>query len=247
MISAIARREFKALFASPLAWVVLAVLQLILAWVFLGRLDAFLNVQAQLAQMADAPGVTEVIAAPLFGTTAVVFLMAVPVLTMRLLAEERRNRTLTLLLSAPVSMTQIVLGKYLGIMAFLLCALALVALMPLTLLAGGTLDYGLLAANLLGLLLLTGSFAALGLFMSSLTSHPALAAVGGFGAALSLWLLDMAAPEPDGPLAALSALRHYESFGKGLVDSFDAAYFLLFTAVFLALAVKRLDAERLGG
>ncbi|HEX6827521.1 MAG TPA: hypothetical protein VF104_00925, partial [Burkholderiales bacterium] len=83
MISAIATREFKALFASPLAWVVLALLQLTLAWVFLGRLDAYLKAQAQLARMAGAPGLTEVIAAPVFGTTAVVFLMSVPLLTMR--------------------------------------------------------------------------------------------------------------------------------------------------------------------
>jgi ABC-2 type transport system permease protein len=166
---------------------------------------------------------------------------------MRLVAEERRSQTLTLLLSAPVTMTQIVLGKYLGVMAFLLGAVGLAALMPLTLLAGGSLDFGLLAANVLGLGLLTASFAALGLFMSCLTAHPAAAAAGGFGCALMLWLLDAAAPEPDSALAALSLLRHYENFGKGLVDTFDLAYFVLFTAAFLALAVKRLDAERLGG
>jgi ABC-2 type transport system permease protein len=247
MIPAIASREFKALFLSPLAWVVLGLLQLTLAWVFLGRVDAYLKAQAQLAQLANPPGLTEVIAAPVFGTTAVVFLMAVPLLTMRLVAEERRNHTLTLLFSAPVTMTQIVLGKYLGVMAFLLGAVGLAALMPLTLLAGGNLDFGLLAANVLGLVLLTASFAALGLFMSCLTAHPAVAAAAGLGCALMLWLLDAAAPDPEGALAALSLLRHYENFGKGLVDTSDLAYFVLFTATFLALAVKRLDAERLGG
>lgn len=247
MISAIAFRELRALFASPLAWLVLAMLQLILAWVFLGRLDAYLKAQAQLAQMPSPPGLTEIIAAPLFGTTAVILMMVVPLLTMRLVAEERRNRTLALLFSSPVTMTQIVLGKYFGVMGFLLLAVGLAAVMPLTLLAGGTLDFGLLAANVLGLVLLTASFAALGLFMSCLTAHPALAGAAGFGCALMLWLLDTAAPDPDSVLAALSLLRHYENFGKGLVDSFDLAYFALFTTTFLALAVKRLDAERLGG
>ena len=166
---------------------------------------------------------------------------------MRLIAEERRNRTLTLLMSAPLSMAQIVLGKYLGIMAFLLAAIALIALMPLTLLAGGRLDFGLLAANLLGVTLLSASFAALGLFISSLTAHPAAAAIGGFGAALGFWLLDLAAPDAASALSVLSLLRHFESFSKGLLDTFDVAYYLLFSAVFLALAVQRLDAERLGG
>ncbi|HET9699999.1 MAG TPA: ABC transporter permease subunit, partial [Burkholderiales bacterium] len=232
MIAAIAFRELRALFASPLAWVVLAMLQLILAWVFLGRLDAYLKAQAQLAQMPSPPGLTEIIAAPLFGTSAVILMMVVPLLTMRLVAEERRNRTLALLFSSPVTMTQIVLGKYFGVMGFLLLAVGLAALMPLTLLAGGTLDFGLLAANVLGLVLLTASFAALGLFMSCLTAHPALAGAAGFGCALMLWLLDTAAPDPASVLAALSLLRHYENFGKGLVDSFDLAYFVLFTTFF---------------
>jgi gliding motility-associated transport system permease protein len=247
MIRAIAARELKSLFASPLAWVVLAILQVMLAWVFLGRLDGYLKVQPQLLQIVNAPGITEFIAAPVFATAAVLFLMVVPLLTMRLIAEERRNRTLTLLFSAPVSMTEIILGKYLGIMLFLLAAIALVALMPLSLLSGGKLDFGLLAANLLGIVLLTAGFAALGLFVSSLTAHPAVAAIGGFGAAFAFWIMDLAAPDAEGPLSALSLLRHYESFSNGLLDSYDVVYYLLFIVMFLALAIRRLDAERLRG
>jgi len=247
VIGVIGLRELRTLFASPLAWVVLAVLQLIIAWVFLGRLDTYLQVQAQLRQISNAPGITEFIAAPVFATAAIMLLMAVPLLTMRLVAEERRNRTLTLLLSAPVSTAQIILGKYLGIMLFLLVAIALVALMPLTLLAGGRLDPGLLATNVAGLALLAAAFAALGLFMSVLTAQPAVAAIGGLGTALAFWLLDLAAPDAGGMLSQLSLLRHYESFGKGMLDTYDAACFVLFCAVFLALTIRRLDAERLGG
>lgn len=247
MIGVIGLRELRTLFASPLAWVVLAVMQLIVAWVFLGRLDTYLQLQAQLRQVANAPGITEFIAVPVFGTAAILLLMAVPLLTMRLVAEERRNRTLTLLMSAPVSAAQIILGKYLGIMLFLLLVIALAALMPLTLLAGGRLDAGLLAMNVAGLVLLAAAFAALGLFMSVLTAQPAVAAISGLGAALGFWLMDLAAPDAGGFLSHLSLLRHYESFGKGILDSYDAVSIVLFSSVFLALTIRRLDAERLGG
>ena len=126
MIFTIAGKELKTLFASPLAWLVLTVVQLIVAYAFLRRLDDFLQVQPQLIQMASPPGVTEFVAAPVFATAAAVFLFAVPLLAMRLIAEERRNQTLVLLMSAPVSMTEIVLGKFLGLLAFLALIIALV-------------------------------------------------------------------------------------------------------------------------
>src|SRR5207344_602319 len=119
MIFTIAGKELKALFASPLAWVVLTVVQIIIAYAFLRRLDDFLQFQPQLMQMANPPGATELIAAPAFATAAAVFLFVVPLLGMRLIAEERRNQTLVLLVSAPISMTEIVLGKFLGLLAFL--------------------------------------------------------------------------------------------------------------------------------
>ena len=112
MILAIAGKELRRLFASPLAWVVLAFLQLILAWIFLRSLQTFLDLQAQLATIPTAPGLTEIIIAPTFGTATVVLLMVVPLLSMRLIAEERRNQTLPFLMSAPVSISQIVLGKF---------------------------------------------------------------------------------------------------------------------------------------
>lgn len=247
MIGTIAAREARALLHSPLAWVLLAVLQLILAWIFLGRLDAYLHLQPQLVHLATPPGFTEVVMAPLAGSAVVLLLMVTPMLTMRLIAEERRNQTLTFLISAPVSLTQIVLGKFLGLVAFLALPVLLVAAMGASLAAGGALDFGLLAANLLGLALLAACFAAVGLYFSSLTSHPALAAIGGLGLLLGLWVLDANVAEADSPLRALSLLRRFEGFNMGVVDSYDLAYLLLFIAVFLALAVQRLDAERWGG
>ncbi|MFO0253154.1 MAG: ABC transporter permease, partial [Betaproteobacteria bacterium] len=120
MILTIAAKEIRALFNSPLAWLVLTVVQVILGYGFLKRLDDFLQIQPQLAQLASPPGVTELVAAPTFATAAAVLLFAVPLLAMRLIAEERSNPTMALLLSAPLSMTQFVIGKFAGLMGVLL-------------------------------------------------------------------------------------------------------------------------------
>jgi len=248
MIFTIAARELKSLFLSPLAWAILAVVQLILAYIFLVSVDQFLEVQPRLVGMADAPGVTDIIAAPLFGTAAVVLLLVAPLLTMRLVSEEHRNRTLSLLLSAPVSMTEIILGKYLGILLFLLVMLGMLALMPLSLLVGGNLDFGKLGAGLLGLGLLLAAFAAAGLFMSTLTTQPTVAAISTFGLLLLLWIIDWtsgARAEVSGILSYMSLTRHYEPMLKGMINSVDIAYYLLFIITFLVLSVRRLDAERL--
>src|SRR3972149_2932995 len=100
MIFTIAGKELKTLFASPLAWVVLTMMQLIAGYAFRRRLDDFLQLQSQLAQMGNPPGVTELVAGPVFGTAAAGLLFAVPVLAMRLVAGERRNQTMVLLLAA---------------------------------------------------------------------------------------------------------------------------------------------------
>lgn len=250
MIRAIALRELRSLFLSPLAWVVLAVLQLILGFLFLVHVDLFMNAQSQLLGMAAAPGLTEIVVAPLLGNAAVILLLAVPLMTMRLVAEERRNRTLPLLFSAPVSMTQIILGKYAGIVAFLLIVVVLIGVMPLSLLLGGTLDYGLFASGLLGLALLLAAFAAVGLFMSTLSQSPTIAAMATFGVLLLLWIVDWSngsAGSAQEALHYLSLINHYEPFLKGVFDSADAAYYVLIIVLFLALSVRRLDGDRVGG
>lgn len=248
MIFTIARHELRRLFLSPLAWIILAVVEFILAWMFLQHIESFLTIQSQLLGMSGEYGLTEVVVSPLFGNTAFVLLLVVPLISMRLVTEERRNKTLPLLFSAPLSMTEIVLGKYLGLYAFLLIQLLLITLMPLSLLAGGGLDFGLLASGLLGLALLAGGFAAVGLFMSTLTQHQTVAAVSTFGTLLIFWLLDWARSGTGaGALAYLSLLNHTEPFLKGLFDTRDVVYHLLFIGTFLALSVRRLDMDRLGG
>lgn len=241
MIFTIAAREWRGLFLSPLAWVLLAVAQGVLAWIFLLLVRDFQDLQGRLAGLENAPGITDLVAAPLFRVAAWVMLLLVPLLTMRLFSEERRTRTLDLLLSAPVGAPAIVLGKYLGVLALLLSLVVLVGLLPLSLAAGATLDYGKLLAGLLGLSLLAASAAAAGLYISTLTTQPVVAATVTLGLLLALEVVDAA-----GHLFRyLSLLRHYDALLLGLVNSADIAYYLLFATAFLGLAIRRLDDIRL--
>ncbi len=100
MILHIAARELKGLFLSPMAWSILAVVEFILAYLFLAQIDTYMQYAPQLAGMEAAPGVTDIVVAPLFGNAAVILLLVAPLITMRVLSEEKRNRTLTLLMSA---------------------------------------------------------------------------------------------------------------------------------------------------
>lgn len=256
MIFTIAAKELKALFASPLAWVVLTLMQIILGYSFLRRLDDFLQIQGRLEQMASAPGVTELVVAPTFAIAAVVLLFTVPLLGMRLVAEERRNQTMVFLLSAPVSVADIVLGKFLGLTAFLALVIVLLVLMPLALAGGTQLDYGLLASLAAGLLLLAMSFAAVSLYVSCLTVHPVAAAIGAFSLLLAMLLMGETAGDslrargwhvPAALAQVLSPRKNFEPFASGLVDTYAIACLVLLMAAFLALAVRQLDALRLRG
>ena len=248
MILTIASREFKSLFLSPLAWTVLAVLQYILAYLFLTQVETFTLLQPKLATIEGAPGLTDIVVTPLYGNAGLILLLVTPLLTMRLICEERRNKTLSLLLSAPISNVDIILGKYFGLLGLLLLAVLLITLMPLSLLAGGELDVGKVAANLLALVLLVTAFTATGLFMSTIAGHPTVAAMGTFGILLLLWILDWTSGMQDQRselLEYLSILRHFQNIQSGLISTVDIGYFLLFTATFILLSIRSLDNERL--
>lgn len=243
MTALIARRELRSLLLGPMGWTVLAVLQLLLGYAFLVQVESYLTVQGRLAAIPGAPGVTEAVVAPFVGNAAFVLLTVVPLLTMRLISEERRASTLPLLLSSPVTPRQIVLGKYFGLMSFLLLVLVMLAVMPLSLAMGGALDAGLMAASFLGLFLLVAAFAAIGLYMSAWFPQPMVAAISSFGALLLLWILDWQSADPESAgqsvLASVSLLGHYRPWLSGAVSSADVAYFVLVCALFLALATRR--------
>jgi len=252
MMLTLAQRELRSLFLSPLAWSILAVVQLILAYLFLTQLNEFLILQPQLKMIDGAPGATNLVIAPLYGSTTFILMMVVPLLTMRLISEERRSRSLPLLFSAPLSMSEIIIGKYLGIVGFLVIMIFMISIMPLSLLLAGNIDLGLLAAIVFGLILLVAAFAAVGLYMSSLTQQPTVAAVSTFGILLLLWIIDWAGGKAgdDGAselLSYLSMLRHYQGLAKGVFSSADVIYFILFISTFLILSIRRLDVDRMKG
>jgi len=255
LIKLIALRELKSLFLSPLAWAMLAVTQIILCYQFLIQLETYTKLQAKLSVLEESPGITDLVIAPLLGGAAIILLLIVPLLTMRLISEEQKNQTLPLLFSAPISMRQIIFGKYLGILGFLVVLILMIALMPLSLLLGAAIDMGQVFSALLGLFLVLASFAAAGLYMSTLTKQPAIAAVSSFGLLLFLWIINWAG-NSDGTefanadngvnvLSYFSLLSHFEPLLKGVFSTADLAYYVLFISLFLVLAIRRLERLRL--
>ncbi len=246
----IAAKELRSLFVSPLAWTVLAVVQVVLAYMFLIQLESFVEWQPRLLSIPNAPGgLTVWVVAPLFNTAGFMMMIIVPLLAMRLVSEELRSGTFTLLLSAPRTMTELVLGKFLGLIAFLCTVIGLVLAMALLLLLGGSLDLGLIASCVLGLFLLTASIASAALYMSTLTQQPVAAATSTLGLLIILWIIDFAGMGDESRSSALFAYlsisNHVNAFFRGVFDSRDFVYYLLFIVTFLTLAVRRLDGMRL--
>jgi len=248
MIFTLALRELRSLFLSPLAWIILAVIQIILAWKFLGLIELFYSLQPELIKIKSAPGVTDLVVAPLFDFSKIILLIICPLITMKLISEERQNGTLHLLFSSPVTMTQIVLGKYLGALLFFCLIILQISLMPLSLLLGADLDLGKFAAGLLAQFLNFAAFIALGLYMSSLSRQPGSAAVATYGILIMLWIINVAGSANTGEsnfFNYLSITHHSIQMLRGIVQTADIAYFLLFSFVFIVLSIRQLDAQRL--
>jgi ABC-2 type transport system permease protein len=145
-------------------------------------------------------------------------------------------------------MTQVVLGKYLGLMLFILMMIALISLMPVSLYVGTSLDWGKLLASVFGLVLLLASFAAAGLFISSLVDQPIIAAVASFGFLLLLVVFYISGNSQSSHselFIYLSHFGHFLSFLRGIFDTADLAYYLLFIVGFLGLTIRKLTNEGL--
>jgi ABC-2 type transport system permease protein len=250
-IWAIASTEFRRLFVSPLAWSILAVVQFIMAWIFLLGLNEYLTqIQPSAAGMEDPPGMSDLVVSALYLWAGIIMLAVMPLITMRQFAEERMNQTLALLTASPISNTQIVLGKYFSVLLFVLVMVGVLTLMPLSLSIGTGLDWGKMAAAALGLVLLLASFAAAGLFLSSLTRQPVIAAVTTFGLLLFLVVLYISGNSQGAGsevFVYLSHFWHFLSFMEGMFDSSDVVYYLLFIVGFLVLTIRKLDNDRLQG
>lgn len=236
------------MFASPMGWVILSLLMFAFGTQYLNGVNDYFAVMSGAMRPAERTGVTQFVGQSVYGLASFIILFAVPLLSMRLISEERRSQTLPFLFSAPLSLTEIVVGKFVGLVAFLSVLIVFIAVMLFTLNIWSDIDFGFIVANSIGLLLMVASFSALGLYFSSLTQQPVIAAILTFITLFALMMLDrFFSGDPNNILGSLSLTRHFQSFSGGLIDSGDVAYFFLFTATFLTLTVRRLDADRLRG
>jgi ABC-2 type transport system permease protein len=244
---AVTRLEWRRLIVRPLAWVLAALTLAWLAWNFTLMMGSFLASQIQRAAAPDGPGFTDLVGVPLLGQLAQLAFLVVPLLTMSVIAGERRNGTLPLLFAAGVPASRIVLGKYLAVIGWLLLWLLLTLAMPLALAHLTSLDWGKLAAATLGLALMLAALAALGVACSAFASHPAIAAAVALIITLMLWNVNRGAQMAGvngGAINWLAMSTHLQPLLRGLVSTADIAWFLLLIVLSLTLAARRLSAER---
>ena len=245
----IAQKEIRQIFSSPIAYVALAMFFLIEGYLFFSLVGVY---SLQVLQLQGTPppdfNPTRLIFTPLYQDTTFVLLLLVPVLTMRLVAEEDRAHTMELLATSPVTATAIVLGKYLAVGALFLVLLAISAYMPLSLALIGRLDWGLLAATYLGLVLLGGAFLAIGLFASTLNENQIVSAAIGFALLLLFWILGFAQQTASAGvqpiLQALSFATHFSNLSGGVIDTQDVVFFLSLAGFFLFLGVLALESRK---
>jgi ABC-2 type transport system permease protein len=254
-IVAIARRELQSYFASPIAYVMLGLFALIFGWMFYSFLRFFAEQGLRMSQFGmqgpQALNVNEMMIRPLLLQAGVVVLFFLPMLTMRTFAEEKRSGTIELLLTSPLSDWEIVLGKYFGALALYVVMLAVSALNFIWLFAFGNPEVAPILTGYLGLLLMGGSFIALGVFISNLTRNQLVAAALTFSVLLMLllvnWIGDASGPVMRAVVSALSVFQHFEDFSRGVIDTQHVIYYLSFIGFGLFLAARSVDADRWRG
>ena len=248
MIINVARKELKSLFASPMGWIILALLMLAFGSFYLQGVNNYFEVMSGAIRPAERVGVTIFVGQTVYGIASFLMLFAVPLLSMRLISEERKSQTLPFLFSAPISLTEIVVGKFFGLIIFLSILVGYIFIMLSTLNIWSDIDFGYLFSNSLGLILLAASFSALGIYFSSLTNQPIVAAILSFIALFALMGLDkFFGSQPDHWFGYISLMKHFQAFSRGVIDSKDVIYFILFITTFLVLTIRRLDSDRLRG
>lgn len=253
-VLAIANKELRAYFASPIAYIVIGFFALLFGWFYVGILDWFVRQGMQMGQMGMSQGpvnVNQQMVRPLLLNMTVVFLFLLPLITMRTYAEEKRSGTIELLLTSPVTDVQIVMGKFLGAMALYGVMLAVTGIHFGLLFAYGDPEWRPLLSAYLGLLLFGGCFIALGLFISSLTRNQIVAGAATFGVFLLLWVIDWigqsAGPRAEAVLKYMSMTEHLDDFVKGVIDTKHLVYYLSFIGFGLFLTVRSVDSERWRG
>ena len=218
MIINIARKELKSLFASPMGWIILALLMFGFGFLYLDGVNKYFEVMSGSIRPAERKGITIFVGQNVYGAANFLMTVAIPILTMRLISEERRSQTLPFLFSAPISLTEIVVGKFIGLVTFLSILVIYIFVMLSTMNIWADIDFGYLIGNSFGLILLVGSF---------------------FG--------NLTASDPNHWLGHFSMAKHFQSFTRGVIDTSDVAYFILFIITFLTFTIRRLDSDRLTG
>ena len=248
------KKEMRLYFTSPIAWVIGSIFLLISGYFFYTMFAFFSMASMQSAMnpaMARELNLTDSVLRPLLTNMTVILLLLMPMVTMRLFAEERRSGTIELLLTYPVRDGAVLLGKFLA--ALVLYGLMLVGTLvyPVIMVYFAGVDWGPLMTGYVGLVLLGATFLAVGIFASSLTENQIVAAIVTFGTLLLFWVIGWSADYVGGTwgsvLRHLSLIEHFDSFAKGVLDTKDVIYYVNFIILALFLSLRSLEARRWSG
>jgi ABC-2 type transport system permease protein len=252
-ILAIAQKELKAYFASPMGYIVIAVFALIMGFFFDTMLEYFLQQSMQFAGLGGGPpmNVNDQVMRPFLMNGSVMVLFVLPMITMRTYAEEKRSGTIELLLTSPLTDFQIVMGKFLGAMTLYAAMLAVTFIYVALLFVFGNPEWISILIGYLGLLLMGGCFVALGLLVSSMTKNQIVAGVVTWAVFLMLWVINwmsgFTGPTMQKVLEYVSFTGHFEDFARGTVDTKHLVYYVSFIAFGLFLTMRSVDTERWRG
>jgi ABC-2 type transport system permease protein len=248
------KKEMRLFFGSPVAYVVFTFFLLISGWffsqIFLYYSDISMRSFMQ-PGMAQSLNITDSVMRPLFTNMSVVLLFFMPMLTMRLFAEEKKSGTMELLLTYPVRDGEVLAGKYLAAGALYVILLGLTLVYPGLIAYFTRIEWGPILTGYLGLVLTGATFLAVGVLISSLTENQIVAGFGTFGVLLGLWIIGWGAEFAGGNLRAvlqyLSITEHMDTFSRGLIDTKDLVYYLSAIALALFLTLRSLDSKRWRG
>jgi ABC-2 type transport system permease protein len=254
-ILALAQKELKSYFASPIAYIVIGLFALLYGYFYAVMLQYFVRASMQMTQFGQGPqsmNLNEQMIRPLLQNVTVLILFVMPMITMRTYAEEKRSGTVELLLTSPLTDFQIIMGKFLGALALYATMLAVTLVHVAVLFVYGNPEWKPLATAYLGLLLLGGCFLSVGLFISSLTKNQIVAATMTFGVFLLLWVISWVGSVSSGGwfsdvASYLSIIDHFDDFSKGVIDTTHLVYYLSFIGFGLYLTAKSVDTERWSG
>ena len=251
-ILALAEKELRSYFASPIAYIIIGLFALLFGWFFYMYLTFFVRQSEQMMGMGGGNmNINQQMIRGVLQNSAVIILFVMPMITMRTYSEEKRSGTIELLLTSPVTDFQIIMGKFLGAMGLYVAMLLVTVLYMAILFWYGSPEWRPVAAGYLGLLLMGGCFIAVGLLISSLTRNQIVAGVLTFAVFLMLWVInwigEMSGPRTREIVSYLSITEHFDDFARGVIDTKHLVYYLSFITFGLFLTAKSVDSERWRG